>query len=647
MSKRSKHWLGGVAVFVALIAAGIYFFEWNMLRGPIARQVERSTGRTFAINGDLHVHLSTRPRITAERLVLGNASWGRDPNMAEIGRLDFIIHVLPLFHGKTIFDEINLSEARISLEKNKDGVANWQFDTTKPNQNREPPVIHALTIDRGRIAYLDPTLKTDIAADVATMPADQTNGGMLKVDARGRVKGFAGTIDGFVGSVLALSSVDKPYPIKLHAVVGSTKARVDGTLLDPLSLKSEDLNFDLEGSDLAQLFPITGVPLPPTPPYKLSGHLNHTGELWAFRKFAGSVGRSDLSGDFSVDVGQKPQYIKAELVSRNLDMKDLGGFVGGDRGETKSSPKPPPPDRVLPQEPFNLEKLRVANADVKFRGDNILTQKLPLEKMTANLKLRDGVVTLEPLNFGVAGGNLVSQIRMDARQQVIKTKADVAVKQLHLEKLFPTFQLSKANAGVIAGRVKLDTSGNSMATMMGQADGETALMMEGGSVSELLVRLLNLDVANAIPVLLTGDKQLPVRCMVTHLKGEKGVFRVQTLVLDTGKAVVTGSGSTNFAEETIDLQLQSKSKGISLAAFRGPIHIAGTFKNPKVGPDIPKVVGRAGVAAALGVATGGIGAIIPLIDLGGAKDSDCAALIAEANPTPPAPRPQRMHSARR
>src|SRR5215210_5775268 len=123
MSKRSKHWLGGVAIFVALIATCIYFFEWNMLRGPIARQVERSTGRTFAIDGDLHVHLSTRPRITAERLVLGNASWGRDPNMAEIGRLDFTIHILPLLRGKTIFDEINLSEARISLEKNKDGVA--------------------------------------------------------------------------------------------------------------------------------------------------------------------------------------------------------------------------------------------------------------------------------------------------------------------------------------------------------------------------------------------------------------------------------------------------------------------------------------------------------------------------------------------
>jgi AsmA family protein len=630
MSKRSKHWLGGFAIFVALIAVGLYLFDWNMLRGPIARQVERSTGRTFAINGDLHVHLSLRPRVTADGVVLGNASWARDPNMAEIGRVDFTIDALPLLHGKTIFEQISLSDARISLEKTKDGTPNWQFNSNQ----KEPPVIHALSIDRGRIAYLDPTLKTDLTTDVATVPSDQPNAGMLKIGARGRVKGFSGTVDGFVGSVLALSSVDKPYPIKLRALVGNTKARADGTLLDPLNLKSQDLNFELEGSDLAQLYPIIGVPLPPTPAYKLTGHLNHTGGEWTFQKFVGHVGRSDLSGDFSVDVAQKPQYIKADLVSRNLDMKDLGGLVGGDRGETKSSPKPPPADRVLPQEPFNLEKLRIANADVKLRGENILTEKLPLEKLVATLKLRDGVLTLEPLNFAVAGGNVVSQIRMDAREPVIKSKADIAVKQLHLEKLFPTFKLNKANAGVITGRAKLDMTGNSVEKMLGQADGETALLMDGGSVSELLVRLLNLDVANAIPVLLTGDRQLPVRCMVAHLKGEKGDFKVQTLVLDTGKAVVTGTGSVNFAQETVDLTLAAKSKTLSLAALRGPIHITGTFKNPKVGPDIPRALMRGAAAVGLGVVTGGLGALLPLIDLGGAKDTNCAALIEEVTSSP-------------
>ena len=71
---RSQRWLLGIAIFLSLIAVGVYFFEWNLLREPIARRVEAATGRTFAINGDLKVHLSMRPRITVEGLILGNAA---------------------------------------------------------------------------------------------------------------------------------------------------------------------------------------------------------------------------------------------------------------------------------------------------------------------------------------------------------------------------------------------------------------------------------------------------------------------------------------------------------------------------------------------------------------------------------------------
>jgi uncharacterized protein involved in outer membrane biogenesis len=636
MSRTKKRWLAGITAFLALAALGVYLFEWNMLRGPIAKRVEQATGRTFAINGDLDVRLSLVPRITVGGLVLGNAAWSKDQNMAEVGRLDFRIDALELFRGRVVLPHLNVSEARVVLEKNADGADNWTFKEKKDDDSA-PPAIGALTIDRAHITYRDPAIKTDFATDVSSVPADQKDAGMLNVAGRGRVKGLQGSIDGVIGSVLALSSAENPYPIRMRAVMGSTRARVNGTLLDPLHLKGEDLQFDLEGADLAQLFPLLGVPLPPTPPYKLSGHLNHKGDVWSFRKFAGRVGNSDLAGDFAVDRGKAPQLITADLVSRNLDMKDLGGFIGADRGTAKASPKPPPSDKVLPQEPFSLEKLRVANADVKLRGERIVTEKMPIEKLTVTLKLNDGVLTLEPLNFGVAGGNLVSQIRMDAREAVIKTRADVAVKQVRLEKLFPGFKLTQANAGVITGRIRLDTVGNAVAKMLAEADGDASVMMEGGSVSELLVRLINLDVANAIPVLLTGDRQLPVRCMVTHLKGVDGDFKVQTLVLDTGKAVVTGTGGVNFANESLDLKLVSKSKSFSLAAFRGPINIKGTFKDPKVGPDLQNAALRGAAAVALGLATSGIGAIIPLIDLGGAKDSDCAALIEEASRAPAKP----------
>jgi uncharacterized protein involved in outer membrane biogenesis len=121
--------------------------------------------------------------------------------------------------------------------------------------------------------------------------------------------------------------------------------------------------------------------------------------------------------------------------------------------------------------------------------------------------------------------------------------------------IIPRFQFQKANAGVIGGRAKFASRGNSMAQMLGSANGQVAFMMHGGSVSQLVVRLANLDVANSVLLLLGGDKSVPIRCMVTDLEAKDGDMQVRTMVLDTTKSIINGSGHINFKDETLDLRL--------------------------------------------------------------------------------------------
>jgi hypothetical protein len=71
--------------------------------------------------------------------------------------------------------------------------------------------------------------------------------------------------------------------------------------------------------------------------------------------------------------------ITAKLVSQQLRMQDLGGFIGADRGDQPSK-TPPPADKVLPAEPFSLEKLNAANADVSFRGEKSSPKKCRSKK---------------------------------------------------------------------------------------------------------------------------------------------------------------------------------------------------------------------------------------------------------------------------
>ena len=50
------------------------------------------------------------------------------------------------------------------------------------------------------------------------------------------------------------------------------------------------LELDLDGDDLANLYPLTGIPIPPSPPYKLTGSLDVGGPYILFKNIQGTVG---------------------------------------------------------------------------------------------------------------------------------------------------------------------------------------------------------------------------------------------------------------------------------------------------------------------------------------------------------------------
>src|SRR5690606_31099170 len=83
------------------------------------------------------------------------------------------------------------------------------------------------------------------------------------------------------------------------------------------------------GPDLADLFPLTGIVLPNTPPYRLHGRLVRDGLVWRIQDLGGRVGDSDLAGALSVTTGRERPFLKADLRSQSLDFDDLAAVFGG------------------------------------------------------------------------------------------------------------------------------------------------------------------------------------------------------------------------------------------------------------------------------------------------------------------------------
>ncbi len=617
----------GIAIAV-LVVAGLLlaaFFDWNWLRNPVSTMVSKVLDRRFAIHGDLSVDVSMTPRITMNQIELANTSWGSREDMLNLDRLEFSIRLKNLLGRQVVLPEIRLTKPRLVLEKNTKGKANWSFGAAEKEKQDKPtksPMVGLLTIDDGKFVYRDPKTEADL---VVSTGVDTAKRQIIVVRGQGHFEKARLAVQITAGSLLSLREKLAPYPIDIEVAFGDTKVTAKGTLKDPVQFQGPDLTYTVQGSDLSEFYPVIGVSLPKTPPYKLSGHLTRQGERWILRNFQGFVGSSDLSGNIVYTKRNKRPFLQAELASKKLDFKDLAGFLGAEPTPEKIERK-----RIFPDTPYDLKALRNGDADVKFQSKNIITPNLPIDELSAHLQLDFGKLRLDPLKFGIDIGQITSSINLDAQQDKIATKADLEIRKVPFKRLLANTRFAAQSEGMFLGRANLATTGNSVAEMLGYANGDVAIIMENGRISNLLIELIGLDIAESLGFLLTKDPSIPIRCVIADFGVTQGLMKTQPLVMDTTDTNIIGEGQINLRDETLDLRLSVYPKGPSLLSARSQLIIKGSFKDPTAYPDPKYLAARAAASVVLGALLTPAAAIIPWIELGLGEDSECQSLIAAA-----------------
>ncbi len=628
-SPRARVVMGVLFVAVVLL---IVLFDWNWFKGSLERAVQARTGRALHIDGNLDVDLGRVTRLTAERIRFANAAWSKEPVMGTADRVEVDVEIWPLLlRRETRIPAIRLATPRLRLETGPDDIGNWRFGK---DSDGDPVRYGGIWIEEGRLQYLNARRKTDIDISVNSAKSGAKDGAAPPIDVKGkgRWSGNPFTLSGRGDSPLQLTDTAKPYRVDLRATAGPTRAHARGTLIDPFRLRDFDLQLMLSGENLDDLYPLIGVVTPATPPYRFDGRLTRQADTWRYDAFTGLVGDSDLSGSAAVTVGRKRPLLVADLVSKRLDFDDLAGFVGappetGGREATNAelraqSVQLAADTKVLPDSPYDLTKLRSMDADVRLKARRINAPSLPIDDMDAHLKLEGGVLQLVPLNFGVARGDIRSTIRMDARTSVIKTTAQISARRLDLSKLFPNVKLTQDAVGRVGGEISLTGSGNSIAAMLGTADGNIALGMGKGSISNLLMELAGIDIAEVLKFLITKDRRVPIRCAFGDFAVKDGTMQSRALAFDTDDTIIVGKGKISLKNETLDLELRPRPKDRSILALRSPLVVGGTFKDPSFRPDFKRLGLRGALALSLG-AIAPPAALLATIERGPGKDSGC------------------------
>jgi uncharacterized protein involved in outer membrane biogenesis len=276
-----------------------------------------------------------------------------------------------------------------------------------------------------------------------------------------------------------------------------------------------------------------------------------------------------------------------------------------------------------------LNEVRDIDADVTFKGEHIQAQSLPLENVDMHLILENAVLRFAPLKVGVAGGLIDAKITVDARTDAVATDYDVGFHKFQIEKFMHSAGFPNGGTGMIDGRIQLHGIGDSVRKSLGDANGEASAIVAHGTISNLAADILGLDVAKALGLLITGDKQIPLNCMVADFKVENGLMTPRALVLDTDASLVKGSGTVNLANEHLDLAIDGDPKSASPLSLGGPITVGGTFRTPDVGLGA-EAIARGAAATALGIFLTPLAAIVAFVDPGDAPDADCTALQQQA-----------------
>lgn len=640
--KRIGVWTGGVfGVLVVALVLFVTFADWNALRGPISRFASAATGREIAIRGDLDVDpWSFTPEIHVNDLYVGNPRHYADRgHFVVVQEADASVRLLPLFIGRFDFVRLDLNGADLSLYRGADGVSNWSSPNTQRGRQFNLPAIREFSLNEGRLRYEDDKRGMLLDATFTTAEsADPRNPGRFELNGDGRMNGRPFAVQ-LTGAPLLNVRRDRPYAFNADVRAGGTHIKADGSIQKPFDFSVWQANIEATGPDLADLYSLTGLALPNTPPYDLRGQLQRRGQTYGMPRVAGRIGDSDVRGDFTATRQRNDRLmLDGDFRSNSLDFDDLLAVLGGapsaGGGETASEGQRlmaanlEAQGRLLPDAQLNISRVRNMDARVSYRAAHVRSERVPLRGLAVDIALEEGLLRLDPLTLELRQGRFGGAVALNAREDVPSVDLDMRLSNARVESILAFRTEAPPMIGTLLGRVQLSGRGGSVRDAAANVNGDISLVVPSGEIREAFAELTGINVTRGLGLLLSEDQsKIDIRCGVASFRVDNGIAQARSIVVDTETMLIRGEGAVSLRNETLDLRIEGEPKEVRLISISAPITVQGRLRSPEIGVEAGPIAGQGGLAAILGSLVAPIAAVLPFVDPGLAEDANCSALL--------------------
>jgi hypothetical protein len=400
--------------------------------------------------------------------------------------------------------------------------------------------------------------------------------------------------------------------IRFHDVtarLGDYRAAADGTLGELPKLIGTDFEIHASGPGTALIKELAGAPWLPDKPFKLDGHFSGTPDSFSTRHFALTLGPSDIEGSFAVDITGKLD-VQARVTSSVIDLSHLREPLKEHEQDPNgvSEAEPPPADGgslVIPDEPFNLEWLYAADADVTIRIDRLIMPAKIFRDFKLDFDLEHGRLEINRLAaVGRGEGRMEGSFVLEPEGAGFHLHTDLSMRQIRLD--VQGSDVDRAAQPPIDIDINLDAAGTTPHELASSADGAMQLVIGKGVMDSRVLDMVTADILltllNAFNPFAKQDAATEMQCGVFLVSVEDGLAVLEPMAAQSDKMTMLGKGRIDLGTEKLNLEWITKPrKGIGLSAsmLTNPyIRLGGTLSEPSVQLKEAEAVVSTGAAVA-------------------------------------------------
>ncbi|WP_158044816.1 AsmA family protein [Skermanella pratensis] len=477
------------AGLVVMAGSAITFLEGERLAGVAGWAATKVAGREVVVGGPVTIDWGRPTVVTAYGISVNNPDWARHPDLLDIATLRIGLDPASLLALDPAIPLLDVEQPEAFLERDASGRTTWQGLLGSGGKTFEPGLdlygLNQVLVVDGTVTYRD--------AGSGTIPSGRLS--QLRIEAKDAASPIAiqataeasdpPTPDApplqVSGSAMSLNDLRAEgaaaghgAPVRIDLAAAGSKLTAEGQLVDPLGTLRLDLRLTGSGPDAGTILQYLNMRMAPLPGWRVEAEVSGTHPRWQVGKLTMDLGDTTVQGTADLDLsGQRPS-VSANLWATPLALDQLREIAAGLDTGNASDGQDPDGGAGLP-----LDMLTRFDGDIRLVADPIRSSELPVSSLTAEARVTEGTLTVDPLQLSGAGGSATGRLVVNAAAQPASHSAHAELDDLALDALLDLVGTAVPARGTVGGSLDLRASGSTIDRILSTLAVAADLAMDG------------------------------------------------------------------------------------------------------------------------------------------------------------------------